>query len=231
MIYIKNHSESNSVYVEPENYFYFQFVSEVIDCAAGYSSSAVIFQNGSSIALWGKNIEKYSPSNSFPPTFSVSGKQFSKISCGDDFVVTMSSEGQVYSAGNTLLGRLGRPGEGNILLPLHFILEDEKYEKKSPMTTDPNVISCGRNYAGAVRDANIYLWGYLGSLKHSPQKVERPVLLTDLADSQIIDFNCGENSVSCIMGVHGFKNLKFSSFKPVQRKNFFYYNFLFIFFF
>ncbi|XP_040414789.1 serine/threonine-protein kinase Nek9 isoform X3 [Cygnus olor] len=116
------------------------------------------------------------------------GKAIRQVSCGDDFTVCITDEGQVYAFGSDYYGCIGvdKAHGSEVLEPLQLDFF---------LTNPVEQVSCGDNHVAVLtRNREVYTWGCgeYGRLgldseedHYTPQKVDVPKTLT------IVSVHCG----------------------------------------
>ncbi|EGR32173.1 regulator of chromosome condensation, putative [Ichthyophthirius multifiliis] len=123
---------------------------------------------------------------------SLNGIKCKQVSCGGQFTVVLTENGEVYSFGNSMKGQLGYQSEetGNF------------QPKKIPDLQNIINIDCGQQFSAAVSSSGkVYTWGnndhgQLGNNQSIYQA--RPNQVTGFGGNKIINISCGDNFIAAL---------------------------------
>ncbi|XP_010683221.2 PH, RCC1 and FYVE domains-containing protein 1 [Beta vulgaris subsp. vulgaris] len=118
---------------------------------------------------------------------------FSKVACGHDFTVALTTTGHVYTMGSTAYGQLGCPeADGRVPVCVEGKIADNYVED----------IACGSHHVAVLTSkAEIFTWGkgtngQLGHGDYEHRKV--PTLVEFMKDNQVKSVACGSNFTAAI---------------------------------
>ncbi|GAB2277068.1 hypothetical protein Dimus_011776 [Dionaea muscipula] len=118
---------------------------------------------------------------------------FRQVACGHSLTVALTTNGQVYTMGNTVYGQLGNP-QADGKLPARV---EGKYLKNFV-----EEIACGDYHVAALTSkSEVYTWGKgaNGRLGHGDKEDRNtPTLVEALKDKQVRSIACGANFTAAI---------------------------------
>ncbi|XP_051122708.1 PH, RCC1 and FYVE domains-containing protein 1-like [Andrographis paniculata] len=117
---------------------------------------------------------------------------FSRVACGEDVTVALTTSGQVYAMGSAIHGQLGVAEDGNFPVCVRDGIADCCVED----------IACGSHHIAVLTSkSEVYTWGKgaNGQLGHGDNDDRHaPTLVACLKDKQIKSVACGSNSTAVI---------------------------------
>jgi alpha-tubulin suppressor-like RCC1 family protein len=149
---------------------------------------------------------------------------FEKISCGNDFIFVLTTDGKVYSCGNNLNGQLGLGHNNNINSLANVKIKDVIIDIFCGakftflLSKSHELYSCGENFNGQLglghnNNTNTFTKIKIQNIKNISIN---GTSIFAFGNNDV--YGCGSN-IFCELGVKGGKNLNF--FKKIDNENFY----------